>query len=57
MAVQSSSFPIIYKYAVATSEGQLDLEAGENRLIGRPEPEEAVGQSLLLVQQDGHFRC
>ena len=55
VAVQRSSFPIIYKYAISGSQGQLELEPGENRLISSPGSTEE-GRPLLLAQQDGHFR-
>ena len=51
--VQRDRFPITYKYALLSSAGQLELEAGENRLISLP----TQGSSAhLMVLEDGHFR-
>lgn len=50
--MQPDDFPVTYKYAVISSPAQLDLEAGENRLISLP----TQAPLQLVVQEDGHFR-
>ena len=45
--------PVTYKYAIVAQHGQLELEAGENRLICSPGDSSAP---QLLCQEDGYFR-
>ena len=54
VAVQPDRFPVTYKYALTSADGQLELEAGENRLISIPSQGKAPE---LLTQEDGYFRC